>query len=81
MENTVPKIGFDLSGLEILIIGAKLGIGLSLAEVCAAQGARLVFVDIESPVELAKNLESTFKTWPHECSTFVLAKHANQRLG
>ena len=35
MENTVPKIGFDLSGLEILIIGAKLGIGLSLAEVCA----------------------------------------------
>ena len=36
MENTVPKIGFDLSGLEILIIGAKLGIGLSLAEVCAA---------------------------------------------
>ena len=62
MENTVPKIGFDLSGLEILIIGAKLGIGLSLAEVCAAQGARLVLVDIESPVELAKNLENTFKT-------------------
>ena len=62
MENTVPKIGFDLSGLEILIIGAKLGIGLSLAEVCAAQGARLVLVDIESPVDLAKNLENTFKT-------------------
>ena len=62
MENTVPKIGFDLSGLEILIIGAKLGIGLSLAEVCAAQGARLVLVDIESPVDLAKNLENAFKT-------------------
>ena len=62
MENTAPKMGFDLSGLEILIIGAKLGIGFSLAEVCAAQGARLVLVDIESPVELAKNLENTFKT-------------------
>ena len=49
MENTAPKMGFDLSGLDILIIGAKLGIGFSLAEVCAAQGARLVLVDIESP--------------------------------
>ena len=62
MGNDLPKMGFDLSGLNILIIGAKLGIGLSLASVCAAQGARLVLADIESPVDLAKTLEHKFKT-------------------
>ena len=38
-----------LSGRTIVITGAARGVGLALAEACAAQGARLVLGDILEP--------------------------------
>lgn len=60
MAQNNQKLGFSLSGLNILIIGAKLGIGSSLASVCAKQGARLILVDKDEPIDLAKDLINTF---------------------
>jgi len=65
LENFMPKNehkpGFNLSGLNILIIGAKLGIGASLASVCAEQNARLFLIDKDEPIDLAKDLIKAFK--------------------
>ncbi|MBM84949.1 MAG: short-chain dehydrogenase [Rhodospirillaceae bacterium] len=54
--------GFDLTGLMVLVIGAQQGIGRSVAETCAAQGARLVLADMEEPSGPARVIESRFET-------------------
>ena len=50
------ELSFSLSDLNILILGAKLGIGASLARICAEQNANVILVDKEEPIELADNL-------------------------
>ncbi len=53
-------MGFDLSGLNVLLIGAQHGIGSSLAQICAKQGSNLVLVDLEEPIDLASSIADTF---------------------
>tara|TARA_B100001123_G_scaffold122935_2_gene143116 strand:+ start:43 stop:810 length:768 start_codon:yes stop_codon:yes gene_type:complete len=56
MSSENQGAGFSLSGLNILILGAKLGIGASLASICANQNANIILADKEEPLELADNL-------------------------
>ena len=50
--------GFGLAGLTVLVVGARQGIGRAVAEICAAQGARLVLADIEEPSGPARVVEN-----------------------
>ena len=52
--------GFTLEGLTILVLGAQQGIGRSVAETCAAQGARLVLADIKEPSGPARAIEDRY---------------------
>ena len=56
MSSKKMELSFSLSDLNILILGAKLGIGASLATICARQNANVILVDKEAPFELADNL-------------------------
>ena len=56
MSSKKKELSFSLSDLNILILGAKLGIGASLARICAEQNANVILVDKEEPIELADNL-------------------------
>ena len=56
MSSKNKELSFSLSNLNILILGAKLGIGASLARICAEQNANVILVDKEEPIELADNL-------------------------
>ena len=60
MAETGKPAGFDLAGLTVMIIGAQQGIGRSVSEVCAAQGARLVLADVEEPAGTARVIESRY---------------------
>ena len=60
MSSENQGTGFSLSGLNILILGAKLGIGASLASICANQNANIILADKEEPLELADNLRQKF---------------------
>jgi 3-oxoacyl-[acyl-carrier protein] reductase len=62
MANTENPGGFDLSGLTVLVIGAQQGIGRSVGETCAAQGATLILADIEEPFGPARVIENRFRT-------------------
>lgn len=62
MAESDTRVGFDLKGVTVLVIGAQQGIGKSVAETCAAQGARLVLADVEEPSGPARILESRFET-------------------
>ena len=57
MSSKKKELSFNLSDLNILILGAKLGIGASLARICAEQNANVILVDKEEPTELADNLK------------------------
>ena len=57
MSSKKKELSFSLSDLNILILGAKLGIGASLARICAEQNANVILVDKEEPTELADNLK------------------------
>ena len=57
MFSKKKELSFSLSDLNILILGAKLGIGASLARICAEQNANVILVDKEEPTELADNLK------------------------
>ena len=48
--------GFDLSGLNVLVIGAELGIGRAVAWACAKQGANLTLADLAAPDALAAEI-------------------------
>ena len=56
MSSKNKELRFSLSDLNIVIIGAKLGIGASLATICAEQNANVILVDKDEPSELAENL-------------------------
>ena len=56
MSSKNKELSFSLSNLNILILGAKLGIGASLARICAEQNTNVILVDKEEPIELADNL-------------------------
>lgn len=56
MSSKKKELSFSLSDLNILILGAKLGIGASLARICGEQNANVILVDKEEPIELADNL-------------------------
>ena len=58
MSSKKKELSFSLSDLNILILGAKLGIGASLARICAEQNANFILVDKEKPTELADNLKA-----------------------
>jgi 3-oxoacyl-[acyl-carrier protein] reductase len=58
MNTRETAAGFDLQGLNVLVLGAQQGIGRSVAETCAAQGATLVLADIEEPSGPARVIES-----------------------
>ena len=45
MSSKNKELRFSLSDLNILIIGAKLGIGASLSTICAEQNANVILVD------------------------------------
>ncbi len=62
MAEVKRPAGFDLSGMNVLVIGAQQGIGRSLAEVCANQGARLILADLEEPSGPARVIENRFQT-------------------
>jgi NAD(P)-dependent dehydrogenase (short-subunit alcohol dehydrogenase family) len=49
--------GFDLAGLNVLIIGDAQGIGRAVAETCAAQRADLILADLDAPAGIARRLE------------------------
>jgi NAD(P)-dependent dehydrogenase (short-subunit alcohol dehydrogenase family) len=52
------RLGFDLTGKHILIVGAAGGIGGETAKACAAMGASLTLADLHEPVALAESLQS-----------------------
>tara|TARA_B100001989_G_scaffold67695_1_gene45883 strand:+ start:311 stop:1078 length:768 start_codon:yes stop_codon:yes gene_type:complete len=56
MSSKNKELRFSLSDLNILIIGAKLGIGASLSTICAEQNANVILVDKDEPSELAEYL-------------------------
>jgi NAD(P)-dependent dehydrogenase (short-subunit alcohol dehydrogenase family) len=62
MSTTDKPAGFSLEGLKVLVVGAEQGIGRSVAETCAAQGATLILADMEEPFGPARVIESKYDT-------------------
>lgn len=62
MSTQDKPAGFSLEGLKVLVVGAQQGIGRSVAETCAAQGATLILADMEEPSGPARVIESRYDT-------------------